>query len=178
MSYFRSTKIPVSPVISPWATESIGVTLAARAFAAPGSAANPVANRAVYVPVRIPDTITVVKMFCHNGATVSGNVDLGIYTSGGTRLVSTGSTAQAGASIVQEFDITDTTLTPGLYYMALAADNATATFIRLAFTVEVGNALGILGQETAFPLPASATFGADLGQGLAEFGISTRTVLA
>jgi hypothetical protein len=57
-------------------------------------------------------------MLVLNGATASGNMDVGIYDYAGTRLVSSGSTAQSGTSAFQDFDITDTLLGPGIFYLA------------------------------------------------------------
>jgi hypothetical protein len=70
--------------------------------------------------------------------TASGNVDVGIYSSDGTtltRLVSSGSTAAAGASAVQTITVASAALVPSFsYYLAVAPDNATVTIGRVAIT--------------------------------------------
>ena len=150
-------------VITPWSLESIGAKLygmGAGNMTGVGSTAYPSANLAIYIPFTIAKPIVVVKLFSYNGATVSGNIDMGIYTADGTRLVSIGSTAQATTSNVQEFDISDTLLNAGLYYLAVAKNDTTGTL----FAVASGSAvaalatMGIAQQASAFPLPATATF--------------------
>ncbi len=123
------------------------------------SAVWPAANRALYLPVELSAPLTVQRAFWINGATVAGNVDVGIYAANGTRLVSSGSTVMAGASAVQQVAITSTYLPPGRYWLAMASDSATATFNRGA----VGSSLllrvcGVQEQAAAFALPATSTF--------------------
>lgn len=116
----------------------------------------PTANRAMYYPFRIGRTVTLTQMFTFNG-TSSGNIDVAVYNEGFTRLVSAGSTAMAGASAVQYFNVTDTVLTPGAYYMAVAVDNTTASFERANIECPVLAAFGVLQESAAFALPATAT---------------------
>lgn len=124
-----------------------------------GSAAWPAANRAIYMPVRIPVPGLVQQVWWENGATVSGNVDLGLYDHVGTRLFSTGSTAQAGTSAKQAVDVADVLVGPGLFYLALACSSATATMINYdpASTL-MAKFAGLYTQASAFALPATATF--------------------
>lgn len=116
------------------------------------------ANQAFYLPFTIETACTVAQMITWNGTAVSGNVDVGIYSWGGTRLVSSGSTAQAGTSTLQVFDIANTALDPGDYYMAMAMDNVTGQIFRLSVSQYHGLAYNIKIQASAFPLPATATF--------------------
>lgn len=148
-------------VINTLSKESIGSQLANCYPSSTGVAAapHPSANRAIYVPFHLTESMTVYKMAIGNGATVSGNLDLGVYSEAGIKLVSSGSTPQAGTGTLQEVDITDTLLVPGRYYMAIALDNATGTY--LAFTdgtLSPYKLFGMAQQATAFPLPATATF--------------------
>ena len=126
------------------------------------AAAWPVANKAFYVPVLVDRIVTVKKMAVINGATLNGNVDVGIYDEAKTKIVSIGTgVAQAGTSAVQTFDITDTTLLPGLYYLAMATNSSTATYFRAnGAGAEQLRACGMQEQTTAYALPATATFGA------------------
>ncbi len=114
------------------------------------------ANRAVFQPVLVPRTI-IVYLLSIRVQTQAGNVDVGIYDLGDNRLVSSGTTAVAAAGI-QTFDITDTTLTPGWYKLALSSDSATAVF-RTTVNLTVANArlCGFQQQSSAFVLPATAT---------------------
>lgn len=125
----------------------------------PSSGAWPTANKAIFVPFVINTNCTVKKMFVVNGATASGNLDIGIYNEDGTKLVSSGSTAQSGTNGLQVIDVTDTPLSPGAYYMALAMNGITGTMFK--YTAGTGaqmSQLGVYQQTTAFPLPATATF--------------------
>lgn len=114
-----------------------------------------VQNQAQYIWFFIESPVTVYNIAFENGGTVNGNVDVGIYNEAGTLLVSSGSTAQSGASVVQVVGITDTFLPAGGYFMAFASDSATATFMR---TILAAAWLRILGcqWEAVFPLPATA----------------------
>jgi hypothetical protein len=126
----------------------------------------PTANRAIFLPFEIYQPYTVVKMSITNGATASGNFDIGIYDYKGNRRVSSGSTAQTGTATPQTVDITDTLLLPGLYYMALVFDNTTGTVANWAAgsgsdgQTLANDGLGLFMQDTAFPLPDPATFAA------------------
>jgi hypothetical protein len=119
-----------SNVIGPWSSQSMG-DYVRLADTAPNSVAWPTANRALYVPFTISEPgYTATQMFVYNGTAVSGNIDVGIYDVTLARLVSMGSTAQAGTSAIQTFNITDTALPPGRYWMGVAMDNTTGTLFR------------------------------------------------
>lgn len=157
MPDFPLDRLLNSIAISTYSRESLGVALKGLSVTVSASAVWPASNLAVFVPFTVYETITVVKLSILNGSAVSGNVDVGIYDAGGARLVSSGSTAQSGASAIQTFDITDTVLSPGLYYLALAIDNTTATIENVSVTAIDVEALGVFQQASAFPLPSSAT---------------------
>lgn len=147
---------------------------------APASAVWPTANTAIFVPFVVNSPIVVVKMGILNGATVSGNVDVGIYDDQQNRLISKGSTAQSGVSAVQSFDITDTSLLPGIYFMALCVDNVTATVYRSSLAITGGPAaLGIYNQAVgAVTLPDPAVFAKPSGNGaIPQMFITARTVV-
>ncbi len=134
------------------------------------------ANTAVFIPFSVAKRITFTTLFIVNGATVSGNVDVGIYDSNGTLIVSKGSTAQAGASALQKFTVTSTTIGPGVYYLAVVFDNTTGTIYKTI----IGQALrtkltGMAQMASAFPLPATVTF-ATIGQDFVPMvGLSVRS---
>jgi hypothetical protein len=117
------------------------------------------ANDAWYVPFRIHEPFTVRAAGWHNGSTASGNVDIGIYSENGTRIWSSGSTAQSGTSVVQIVTPTAFTLPPGRYFLAIAADGTTGTF-KVINQQERARLAGTRTQTSAFPLPSSATFAA------------------
>lgn len=118
------------------------------------------ANRAIFCPVVLPYGYRVRQLAIWNHSVVSGNVDVGIYDEAGGRIVSTGSTAQSGTSTMQFFDITDTDLRPGIFYLAMAMDNTTGgvgknTWGYLRHAI----AAGLRSQDSAFPLPSTASWG-------------------
>jgi len=122
------------------------------------STAWPSASRAMYIPVACPGPFTIRKFTCHNGGAVSGNVDLGIYTSEGQLIISTGGTAQSGTGTQQVIDVTDTLIPPGWYYLAMVIDNGTGTNQRVASSAFAKRFHGCRQQASAYPLPSTATF--------------------
>jgi hypothetical protein len=140
------------------------------------------ANQAYFYPVWVPDPCVVTKLWWQNGATASGNVDVGIYTDQGNRLISTGATTQTGTSLIQSLDITDTPIPAGLCYFAIALSSATGTIWMVAASLS-GSLVLVSGyqQAAACPLPNPATFATTVGTniGLMKFGalVAPRTVL-
>lgn len=121
-------------------------------------------NVAKFFPFTLSQTIIIKRLFTVNGLTVSGNFDVGIYSNDGTKIVSSGSIAQVGTSTLQSVTISDTTLGPGMYYFAVAQDNATGVFYNMAATLGIEVLLtGTATQSTAFPLPSSVTFSSNSG---------------
>lgn len=118
------------------------------------------ANLAIYVPIWLPFRYPVWNLFVYNFATVAGNLDVGIYNEDGVKYVSSGSTAQAGASGLQFFSITGgIVLDPGQYFLAMSTNSTTATYAcAVNGTAPHLRYLGLLQQTTAFALPATATF--------------------
>lgn len=137
-------------------------------YAGPKSTAWGTASLAILVPVQITSGVTVKQMAWINGATVSGNVDIGIYDSTFNLLVSLGSTAQSGTIAMQVGDIADTALSAGTYYFALASSSATATFYLADYGLGSIHAqgtkeMGVVTMASAFPLPATITPAASIG---------------
>jgi hypothetical protein len=117
------------------------------------------ANRAHFWPFALAEPFTVDRMGWYNAGAVSGNCDAGIYGVDGTRLVSTGSTAQAGTNTLQIVDVTNTLLTRGYYLIAFAIDNNTGNIFQNTGNMNFGP-YAVAGQrmmDTAFPLPSSIT---------------------
>lgn len=160
MSDWPESKPTNSVVISTISPESLGSAGRTNVASNSNSVTWPVANLAIFVPVIIYQPLTILKMSVINGATASGFIDVGIYDVNGARLISSGSTAQVGTVALQIFDITDTLLLPGLYYIAAAMDNTTGTlsgvFGAPSVTMEL---LGCLQKASGFPLPSSTGFG-------------------
>jgi len=153
------TEMPMLDAFGPLTLFGLGVPIAAYSFGALVSTSWPTANLALYVPVLVTETFQAIQLAANNGATVSGNLDLGIYDHSGNRLVSTGSTAQAGTTTLQIISIASTQLLPGRYYLAQVLDNVTGTHRGPSATsVQDWRAMGCYQQAAAFPLPAAAVF--------------------
>lgn len=115
--------------------------------------------RAIYVPIRVPRRVVVRKLGYANTSTATGNYDIGLYDAAGTRLVSSGSTAKTTSAATITYDMTDTTIGPGLYYLALNNDTTTDTFIAQLDNVPTPAARGILTETLgSVTLPATATW--------------------
>lgn len=179
MSDWPSSPIFPNVTLSVVSIESLGVAMSSLGLTAASftSAAWPTANKAFFVPVWVARQTTLVKAFVYNGATASGNLDIGLYLPNGTQVVSLGSTAQSGTSALQELNITDTTIGPGLYYMALAMDGTTGTAFRATVGSTRGGAMGIYEMTSAFALPATATYATNTASYLPLFGFTTRSVV-
>lgn len=166
-----------SPIISAPGPYSIGYAMRS-ASQALADIAWGVTNQARYVPFWIPEPIVVVKLLAFNGTTLGGNSDMALYDTAGVRLIaSPGAAAQAGTQNWQEFDVTDTPLLPGLYYVGLLSTSTTATF--RAWNVKAaGQQSGVFSQAVgAGTMPSPATFAA-LDSGVIPcVGIATRTLI-
>lgn len=163
--------------IHPGSPESLQHYLMTQGWSADNTLAG--SARAIFVPFVVYEPLRVTKMFTDNGGTVgsAANVDVGIYDAVGNRIVSSGSTARAGASTLQIFDITDTTLNAGLHYMAWCYEGTTGSGAQVAFSVAVDFRVGLKQQASAaFPLPDVAAW-EEMGASFVPlFGLLTRDV--
>lgn len=144
-------------VIMPMSPESLGSL--GGLYSPSQSTAYSLASRCIFIPFTIGELVTAYQMFTHNGTAIANNIDVGIYTSKMVSMVTMGSTAQAGASDLQLFNITDTLLVPGNYFMGLSMDGAppTGTFSR--WSIPTGRSLRLMGcleKLATFPLPTGA----------------------
>lgn len=147
---------PVSVVVHPFSFEGSS----REPFSGSGatSTAWGTANLGLYFPVTIQAPVVFTHACIANGATASGNVDIGLYDDAWNRLTSTGSTAQSGTATVQVIDITDILVPPGRYYLALAMSSATATTQATpSGTAMLGASMGWAQEASALPLPSTAT---------------------
>lgn len=117
------------------------------------------ANRALFVPFWVEQPFVAKKIGVNVTATAAGNVDVGIYDLFGNRLVSAGSIAVGGVGL-QTFDITDTLLVPGTYFMAMVVSTTTTVaFLRSSPTFMLAQISGCRQMASGGPpLPAVATF--------------------
>lgn len=157
--YIPAPRIRATDVfLNSMSDQSIGYSMRDIGNANPASVAWTTANQARYVPFRILTPSKVLKLLVYNGTTAAGNTDVGIFTAAGVKLVSSGAVAQAGVSAWQEFDITDTWLTPGQYWFGMISSSTTATVIAWN-SKPAGQLVGVASQAVgAATLPATATF--------------------
>lgn len=153
MSYVRG------PGVGHWhSIDTINDGLLAPQGAISPTMTSPTADMAIYVPVIVRQRVIVRKLWFGNANTATGNYDLGLYDAAGVQLLARGSTAKPATSAEVIWDCTDTTLGPGLYYLAFASSNTTDTFCGIAPAAPICTAIGLYTEASALPLPATATF--------------------
>lgn len=163
MSYVRGASDVAAPMVSPFSFGWSPLSTMMALSALPSSGAFDTAGRAAYYPILVPTTCIIRRLWWANGSTVSAtyNVDVGVYADSGyapgVRLVSTGSTAQGTASQIQFVDVTDVTLPPGRYWLAIVCSSTSASFFRAVLSSNAFNAAMRLDETSALPLPATAT---------------------
>jgi hypothetical protein len=141
----------------------------------PVSIAWPTANLALYIPFKVTVPYPVKRLFWMNGSGTLGNVDVGVYTRGGGKITSTGSTAQSGASTPQYANASPVVLlTPNVYYLSMSCSVTTNGVFGHPSTAVHNRLAGLLQQASAVPLPSTATFAAAAVAGYPLAGI-TRT---
>jgi hypothetical protein len=134
------------------------------------------ANRAVYLPLLLNASLVARRVWWANGATTSGGatIEVGVYADSGygpgAKLVG-GSATQGTASQVQFVDVTDTSLPPGLYWIAITSSSATSTTIFRASVSTICNVR--FQEESAYPLPSTATPVETSNGSLYLFGFAT-----
>jgi hypothetical protein len=146
----------------------------------PASAAWPSADLAIYIPMPIFEPYLIRKAYWMNGGTIGGNVDMGIFTFTGTKIWSTGATAQVGTTVIQPVDVTDFLLYPGKYFLGMSVNSGTAMVHRMQVvtaSLYAAQWTGILNEASAHPLPAVMTpiSGAAIQNNLPIMGITNRT---
>lgn len=146
--------------LSTFGPESQFGTVALTARYGGAGAVWPSANLALYMPVLVTERVTVYHMGTEV-TTQAGNIDVGIYDEALNRLVNAGTTATAVAGI-QDLDIADTAIGPGLVYFAMVCDSTTAAFRRISADGVLLRTCGMAQQALgSASLPSSATFAAN-----------------
>lgn len=167
------------PTLSTLSLEMVATQLMALGVAAPASAVWPTANLAIYIPFVLAAPYPVKQVWWLNGATVTGNTDVGVYTPGGARLLSSGSTVGSGVSALQSVTLgTPVLLMPGAYYLGMSCSLGTNTIQRFSLGIaDDGKMMGLAEQTTALPLPDPATFATYTRTYVPICGISHAVVL-
>lgn len=163
------------PIVTAVTEDSLGPS--AVALGNPTSRAWGGANTAVFIPFQVQQTCVAYKMWYASGTPIdaAGHLDLGIYDEALNRLVSTGSTAQGAVTAMHTVDIADTTLVPGRYYMAMSCDSVTGQYRQWSGSLRALGQYDIWKMDTAFPLPATATFALMTFGAFPDIGITFRT---
>lgn len=170
----------VPPMVSPF-TYRWGFIDEGNAPAVPASGTYESANRGVWHPLSVPTICVAKRIWWANGATATGNIEAGIYLDAGqkpgAKLVTTGSVAQSGTSVIQFADITDTTLTPQLYWLYLSASSGSATIMRATFQLTAFLTFYKFQQASIGPgsAPSTATPAEAASNNVYSFGFSTHT---
>jgi hypothetical protein len=137
-------------IISTIGDQSIGYEVKALISATSG-AAWPSANVGIFVPFTTPEPVTINKLWLGIATFAACNLDIGVFQEDGTRLVSMGTTALVNNSF-NSFDITDTTLPRGRFYIGLTVDTVTAANFRNNNpAVGICQALGVIRDTSCAP---------------------------
>lgn len=171
---------PIPPIHITSIGSLSAVTASPIMFNVPASFNYPSANLALFFPFRITAPYTFSTAFWINGSTAAANIDIGVYSEDGTKLASTGSTAQGGAplaSLIQSTSITTTTIGPGLFYLAVSLDAATSGLFasNSVWTANFEKVCGVAQMASAFPLPATATLATVANVYVPLFGVTGRS---
>jgi hypothetical protein len=136
------------------------------------------ANRAIYHPIVIVTTYVARRVWWVNGESATGGatIEVGIYRDAGgapgVKVIS-GSAVQSSATTVQFVNVTDTALTPDRYWLAIMASSGTdTTLFRSASSIIVDAAMRYQ-QDSANPLPGTATPVESTANGIYLFGFAT-----
>ena len=171
------------PIDHPIHITSFGPQATAGVFSfnsAPATNSPLVASTGIFVPFRIAYPFLCLNLWCQNGAAVAGTFDIGIYSRSVEKLVSAGSTTQAGTSAPQKVTLgTPLLLPPGTYYMAMSVSTVTTCkyFIALP-TLLASLQLGGLAQAaTQTPLAQTPTLVSLANSWIPLFGLGGRTLI-
>jgi hypothetical protein len=127
---------------------------------APGEAAWPVTNLALYIPFNLEGSATLTSIGLVIGG-IGNLFDLGIYNESGVALYRSGGVARSASG----FRTSTTSLALGraIYYVGVSSNDVSSIIAR-ANTTRLGSsawcfdAIGIKQEASAYPLPATATF--------------------
>jgi hypothetical protein len=144
-----------------------------------------VAGMLLAIPFTLWSPILAHKVWWSNGATASGNVDVGVYADPDgtpTLLFNGGSTAQSGTTAIQSVTLgSDYLLLPDSYYLAISVSSATATFECGSSGSASLSKMGIAKQTASAgpPCPATLTLitSANDSTWIPNFGFSERATV-
>ncbi len=162
MTDFPSGNTPLPLFINVWSRygagletryQSGGLTIASSAW--------PAANLAIYIPFWLPFPYPVQRLYWSNGSAAGDNWDAAIYTKGGAKLYSPGSTGGSGNSASQYVTPgTPFVIGPGRYYWGISHSSTTANRAYASATpsVAVLRMMGVLQEALgSIALPSNMT---------------------
>jgi hypothetical protein len=144
---------------------------------APASNNWPTANLAIYIPLSLPWSYTVNRVFWINGATVGGNCSVAVLDSAGVRLATSGSTVTSGASTIQYVTLgSPLVMSAGRYFLGISfSGTTTVSWLTTGVTADFGRMMGLFQQASAHPIPTTATFASFASIGYPFAGITRTT---
>lgn len=144
----------VPPVVHSFHARSV---LGMRSTSSPVSTTWPSANRGYFIAFINPVPIQVNGFAWANGAAVAGNVDVGIYTPDGVRLVSTGAIAQSGTSTLQQSTLgTPYVLGAGWFFLGVSLSSASGRLYAITPSASTGQGcMPVFQVDSVHPLPAT-----------------------
>ena len=163
-------------LINPMSPESIGPM--ERIWNVAQSSAYTPGSRCIFVPFTIDQAVTAYQMFTMNGTTAANAIDVGIYDARMNSIVTHGGTNQVGTSDLQLFDITNTILIPGRYFMGLSMNGSppTGTFCNFGAQARQLRLVGCLEKLSTYPLPTGAVTTTTVANAmLPHFGVVLQT---
>lgn len=174
------------PLITLGSRLAAGAGLRMLGAGAASSGASPwsdAANSVLAFPFVLEKQTTIYKGFGVTGTSPSGNFEVGIFDDAFAKIVSSGSVAAgAVASIPVMADLTDTTLSSGLYYAGMSFDATTTNRWFRWSVATTGTAfwqlLGCFKHASAAPgsFPSTATPADMTNVAFPLFGLITRSV--
>jgi hypothetical protein len=180
---------PMPPVVSTASMHSLGLEIAARQLSAPAGFLMGAPDDTQLIGFVVTERYLVTKLFIAMTSGGTGaNLDMGIYTEDGRRVVNHGGLAPT-ATDIQEFDITDTWLDPGRYYWAFSCQDNSPTARPTLYGWSLGavfatkRTFGPMASATlAYPLPATVTLSsindANPNGDIPLVGMSNRSIIA
>jgi hypothetical protein len=156
---------PIPPVYIPSCSHYFGAAGARACGISPsgasGSVAWPTANLAIYHPFYLPCEYPLRRLWWANGSTSGGDMDIGVYSSRGTLIIKSGTTARdSGALSTLQYVSVDYILPPGGYYLGQVCSATTGMIQSIAgsWTAAAGRACGLLQESLgSASLPAVMT---------------------
>jgi hypothetical protein len=151
-------------IVHPGSDQVLGVEYGSLGLGVSGAVYT--ANMLIFYPFAVARPVRVTQFWWENDTAVSGNSDVGIYSTALVKLGSCGSTANAGTSTIQIANATAAFNLPinQRLWLALGCDNGTQRFRRSSSAVALGEFIGVKQQASGWSsgLPTTPVFDATI----------------